>query len=554
MATYHLSLKNGKTRTGESHADYILREGRYAGGKRAEELVCKDANIPHWAMNASAFFACADLYERSNARAYNEFEVALPNELSHEDNKKLIEEFISENIGNNKVWAYAIHSKPAAFDESEEQIHAHIMFCERIVTDGMDKAKSPNKFFKRYNTKDPKKGGYQKDTRFTGNKHEISASISSIRKVWEDKINQAYKDHGIDKKVSCKSLSAQKAEARELGDKALEEYLDREPQEHLGPALAYKTKKLLEENGFDNKNIDSTLDKIYAMSTKAFCVVMDKIKKAQKAAKYRYEKQLEQENKEKSYTEQKLESLMKSMMEKETIDGEVIYNDIRALLHDLKTQIGYNNFAIQQIDKAYMSDAEISAKALAEVTNGESVKVNRARDMLRKMHGELTEKSNFLKTIPREKLSENGYEQYKKDMHYYNNLLAATKKKSQEIIEYWSIPENKEKLDKVTDALLNKRNDDIKYRELFVKTREEYEQLYNKAIEVCKKVNPRVNYEIPKGKYKKPVFNRGAEARINSELDNISSLVSSCRTFEHIKRNKMTVDLHSKQRNNSWEM
>ena len=43
MATYHLSLKNGKVGTAEQHADYILREGRYSGGKRAEELVYKDA-------------------------------------------------------------------------------------------------------------------------------------------------------------------------------------------------------------------------------------------------------------------------------------------------------------------------------------------------------------------------------------------------------------------------------------------------------------------------------------------------------------------------------
>lgn len=56
MATYHLSLKNGKTGTAKQHADYILREGRFSSGKRAEELVYKDANLPHWAMSASAFF------------------------------------------------------------------------------------------------------------------------------------------------------------------------------------------------------------------------------------------------------------------------------------------------------------------------------------------------------------------------------------------------------------------------------------------------------------------------------------------------------------------
>ena len=61
MATYHLSLKNGKVGTAEQHADYILREGRYSGGKRAEELVYKDVNLPRWAMSASALHVRIDM-------------------------------------------------------------------------------------------------------------------------------------------------------------------------------------------------------------------------------------------------------------------------------------------------------------------------------------------------------------------------------------------------------------------------------------------------------------------------------------------------------------
>ena len=61
MATYHLSLKNGKTGTAKKHADYILREGRFSGRRRAEELVYKDANLPRWTTSASDFFAYADM-------------------------------------------------------------------------------------------------------------------------------------------------------------------------------------------------------------------------------------------------------------------------------------------------------------------------------------------------------------------------------------------------------------------------------------------------------------------------------------------------------------
>ena len=82
-------------------------------------------------------------------------------------------------------------------------------------------------------------------------------------------INAEYKSRGIDKVVSCKTLKAQRDIAAAAGDNDLADFFDREPQEHLGPALAYKTKKIIEENGYDQENIDNTLDKIYKMSAKA---------------------------------------------------------------------------------------------------------------------------------------------------------------------------------------------------------------------------------------------------------------------------------------------
>ena len=74
------------------------------------------------------------------------------------------------------------------------------MICERIVDDEMVKAKSPSKFFKRYNAKNPKNGGYQKDRRFSGYT-ESKDNIKLIRQSWEDMVNAEYKTHGIDKVV-----------------------------------------------------------------------------------------------------------------------------------------------------------------------------------------------------------------------------------------------------------------------------------------------------------------------------------------------------------------
>ena len=341
MATYHLSLKNGKTGTAKQHADYILREGRFSSGRRAEELVYKNANLPHWAMSASDFFAHADKYERTNGRAYSEFEIALPNELTHEENQKLVNDFVGKHIGNNKVWAYAIHSKPATFDDDEEQIHAHIMFCERVVEDGMTKAKSPSKFFKRYNGKSPDNSGYKKDERFTSS--DARDSIKKIRQSWEDMVNAEYTSRRINKTVSCKTLKVQRDLAAAAGDNDLADFFDCEPQEHLGPALAYKAKKIIEENGYDQENIDNTLDKIYQMSAKAFGVIIDKIQKARKAAKLKYKKQIELERKEKEYSEKRFAEL--------TMSGEIIRKDFVKLLGSVNNQIKYNESAIIRIEK-----------------------------------------------------------------------------------------------------------------------------------------------------------------------------------------------------------
>ena len=83
MATYHCSIKNGKTGNGKAHCNYILRVGSYANGTKKEELVYSQfGNLPSWAASPSDFFDKADLYERKNGNVYTEFEIALPCRMS----------------------------------------------------------------------------------------------------------------------------------------------------------------------------------------------------------------------------------------------------------------------------------------------------------------------------------------------------------------------------------------------------------------------------------------------------------------------------------------
>lgn len=543
MATYHLSLKNGKVGTAEQHADYILREGRYSGGKRAEELVYKDANLPRWAMSASAFFACADRYERTNGRAYTEFEIALPNELTHEENQKLVNDFINTHIGNNKVWAYAIHSKPATFDDDEEQIHARIMFCERVVDDGMVKAKSPSKFFKRFNSKNPQNGGYQKDRRFSGFA-ESKENLKLIRQSWEDMINAEYKNHGIDKVVSCKSIKEQRDIAAAAGDEDMVEFLNRTPQEHLGPALAYKTKKIIEENGYDQENIDNTLDKIYQMSAKAFGVIIDKIQKARKAAELKYRKQIELERKEKEYSEKRLAEL--------TISGEIIRKDFVKLLGSVNNQIKYNESAIIRIEKTITPIEQMPSKVLNIMTNGRFEKLQKECEAVISLKTRLKEILSLYG--PKESMPNNIRAEYNEKGRAYRILKADYEKQDAEIRSFISSESGDKWYKKLIKEMLEQNKDMENQKLNLLKLNSEYKELRKEIIEVGRKIPPHMHYKM-KSKYRAPELGNGASAIFDARND-INNLLRNIINAgrENIKQNKMTVDLSNKnKKNNGWE-
>lgn len=542
MATYHLSLKNGRVGTAEQHADYILREGRYSGGKRAEELVYKDANLPHWAMSASAFFACADRYERANGRAYTEFEIALPNELTHKENEKLVNDFITTHIGNNKVWAYAIHSKPATFDESQEQIHAHIMICERIVDDEMVKAKSPSKFFKRYNAKNPKNGGYQKDRRFSGYT-ESKDNLKLIRQSWEDMVNAEYKTHGIDKIVSCKTLKAQRDIAAETGDEDMVEFLNRTPQEHLGPALAYKTKKIIEENGYDQENIDNTLDKIYQMSAKAFGVIIDKIQKARKAAELKYKKQIELERKEKEYSEKRLAEL--------TTSGEIIRKDFVKLLGSVNNQIKYNESAIIRIEKTITPIDQMPSKVLNIMTSGRFEKLQKEGEAIISLKTRLKEILSLYG--PKESMPNNIRAEYNEKGRAYRILKADYEKQDTEIRSFISSEAGDKWYKKLLKEILEQNKDMENQKLNLLKLNSEYKELRKEIIEVGRKINPHLHYRM-KSKYRAPELGNGASAIFDARND-INNLLRNIINAgrENIKHNKMTVNLQDKKKN-FWEV
>ncbi|HEL1204681.1 TPA: MobA/MobL family protein [Streptococcus equi subsp. zooepidemicus] len=103
-------------------------------------------NIPKEFQNRSFLWNSVELNEKaSNAQLARNFIIALPKELSFEENKKLITEFIQENfVSKGMIADLAIHE---GNDEEKKNIHAHIMTTLRPINEkGQWQAKSKKEY------------------------------------------------------------------------------------------------------------------------------------------------------------------------------------------------------------------------------------------------------------------------------------------------------------------------------------------------------------------------------------------------------------------------
>ena len=88
-------------------------------------------------------------------------------------------------------YSVALHNVIAS--DGEQQPHIHLMFCERLQ-DGIER--TPQQFFKRYNSKDPSKGGARKDnTGKTPQQRELEIKEQRLR--WQEMANRHLLEAGF---------------------------------------------------------------------------------------------------------------------------------------------------------------------------------------------------------------------------------------------------------------------------------------------------------------------------------------------------------------------
>lgn len=216
MASYHLSVKVGAKGKAAAHAEYIEREGEYKLKHQEKLEATEHGNMPQWAQDdPNLFWRCADEFERKNGSTYREIEIALPRELTPQQRKELVQVFVEQELGDQHAYTWAIHT-PKASIEGGEQPHAHIMYSERIQ-DGIERG--PDQFFKRYNPKQPERGGCQKSNT-TKSAEQRKAELVDLRERFADLQNVFLEEYGHTDRVDHRSLADQG--------------IDRIPEKHLG--------------------------------------------------------------------------------------------------------------------------------------------------------------------------------------------------------------------------------------------------------------------------------------------------------------------------------
>lgn len=191
MGLNRFSVRIGAKGKAYQHFAYITASGKYEKKSGVKRVF--SGNMPSWAKgNAAKFWAAADEYERANGQTYKEHILSIPREMPSYLRMRFIEKWIKQELGDKHPYSFALHETMAS--DGKTNPHAHIMFSPRTL-DGIERNES--QFFKRYNAKDPAKGGARKAETGLG-RGEMKKNLLEQRQRWEDTIKEFAREWDFD--------------------------------------------------------------------------------------------------------------------------------------------------------------------------------------------------------------------------------------------------------------------------------------------------------------------------------------------------------------------
>ncbi|WP_270514600.1 MobQ family relaxase [Limosilactobacillus fermentum] len=232
MAIFHMSFSNisaGKGRSAIASAAYRSgkklfdqKEGRsyfYARSVMPESFILTPKNAPEWASDREKLWNEVERKDRrANSRYAKEFNVALPVELSEDEQKELLTKYVQKNfVDEGMVADVAIHR------DHPDNPHAHVMLTNRPFNqDGTWGLKS-----KRENILDENGNKtYTGNSRFPRSRKvwlvdwDKKEKINQWRHNWAVSVNQVLEQKNIPDRISEKSF--------------IEQGIDDTPMQHEG--------------------------------------------------------------------------------------------------------------------------------------------------------------------------------------------------------------------------------------------------------------------------------------------------------------------------------
>ncbi|WP_105308406.1 MobQ family relaxase, partial [Lactiplantibacillus plantarum] len=221
MAIFHMSFSNisaGKGRSAIASAAYRSgeklfddQEGRhyfYARSVIPESFILTPKNAPAWASNREKLWNEVERKDRrANSRYAKEFNVALPVELSEDEQKELLTKYVQENfVDQDMVADVAIHR------DHQDNPHAHVMLTNRPFNpDGTWGIKSKKQYILDENGNKMYTGTskYPKSRKILMVDWDKKEKIIEWRHNWAVSVNQVLEQKNIPDRISEKSFENQ---------------------------------------------------------------------------------------------------------------------------------------------------------------------------------------------------------------------------------------------------------------------------------------------------------------------------------------------------------
>lgn len=254
MAIYHCTCKiisRGQGRSAVGAAAYRSGEKLYneydgiehdytkkGGVVYSEIMLCE--NAPKEYQDRQTLWNAVEQIEKSSkAQLAREYEVALPVELSREEQIKLVRDFAKENFVDNGMCVdFSIH------DKEDGNPHAHIMLTTRpIEQDNSWGVKQKKEYILDKNGQkqyDKKKQTYKCKTVKTTN-WDSKEFLQRSRESWAEKVNQELKKKSLPQRIDHRSLK--------------EQGVDRVPTIHEGGARKLEKRGIKTDRGKINREI-----------------------------------------------------------------------------------------------------------------------------------------------------------------------------------------------------------------------------------------------------------------------------------------------------------